>query len=128
MLATWLGWTDAMVCEAVDGDSIRCDGELIRIRGMDAPETSLTQTCQYRLGMGNAEEELARGEMAREALQGLLERAGAGVRLEDIDYDADRYGRPIAVVWVGDALVSEWMIAQGHAVAYSGGRRDAWCD
>jgi micrococcal nuclease len=111
--------------QAIDGDGIRYGWTSYRIRGMDSPETRRGQTCEARLGLGSAERELALGEAAKRALEALM--ASGDVWLSDVDYRSDRWGRPIADAWVGDVLVSEAMIAEGHAVTYSGGRRDHWC-
>lgn len=121
-------WAQAYQCEATDGDSLSClELGPVRIAGMDAPETRLSQTCQYRLGRGSADWEMARGQMATEALQGLLESAGGWVRLEPLDAQ-DRYQRTLAAVFVGDVSVAAFMIHGGWAVAYDGGLRDHWCE
>lgn len=60
------------------------------IRGLDAPETNPAQTCYRRLGRGDMDRELALGEAAADALDGLLANAGYQVRVTDVDYDDDR--------------------------------------
>jgi len=98
----------------VDGDTIRLDGERIRIVGLDAPETRLAK----------CESERSRGYAAKAALLKMLKGQELDIKRQGID----RYGRTLAVVRVHGRNVAHEMIRAGHARAYWGGRRKGWCD
>ncbi|GLK54523.1 endonuclease YncB(thermonuclease family) [Methylopila capsulata] len=105
----------------VDGDTIRVDGERIRLRSeagpIDAPE----------LRSAKCPLELFRAEAARDRLKALLkdrdpliERTGA-----------DRYGRTVAVVRVDGKDIGAVLIAEGHAKPWPSLRkadRPKWCE
>ena len=103
----------ALACATIsitDGDTFRCDGQRIRISGIDTPEMDgrcpserlLAIRARTRLG------ELLRGE----------------VRLTGDR--RDRYGRLLRQVWVGRRNIGQQMIREGHARPYRG-RRETWC-
>jgi len=73
--------------EVVDGDTIRVDGQCVRLWGYDAPER--LQTCRVN-GV-----ERAIGEEATEGLKAIL----AGGEL--CCTTKDRYGRTVADCWTG---------------------------
>jgi endonuclease YncB( thermonuclease family) len=87
---------------AVDGDSLRADGEEIRLLGIDAPE--LRQTCRDQHGRN-----WTCGRDARDQLRRILARG----RVRCVSAEKDRYGRSLArcsasgVLDIGDALVRE---------------------
>jgi endonuclease YncB( thermonuclease family) len=100
--------------EVVDGDTVRWQGRLVRIVGMDAPEMR-----------GRCPRERERAAAATTRMQ---EIAIAGVIIEPVSR-RDKYGRLLAVVrnWQGRD-VAEIMIAEGLAAPYNGrGRRGDWC-
>ena len=90
----------------VDGDSIRIEGEEIRLRGIDAPE--LHQTCR------RGAETVPCGIDARRALMTLL--ASGAVRCEASE--RDRFGRLLARCLAGGQDVGEAMIRLGQAVSF----------
>ena len=100
-------------CRAIDGDSLVCGRERVRIMGLDAPELR---------GQCRAETRLARAAHAR--MQQLVAR---GVTIER--RGRDRYRRTLAVVRVrGGQDVAAIMIRERLARAYDGrGRRRGWC-
>lgn len=100
-------------CRAIDGDSLVCGQERVRIMGLDAPELR---------GRCRAETRLARAAHAR--MQQLMAR---GVTLEL--RGRDRYRRTLAVVRVrGGQDVAAIMIRERLARAYDGrGSRRGWC-
>lgn len=101
--------------QVVDGDTLRVDGQLVRIVGMDAPET-------YR---PRCEAERTLGRKATLRLRELL----AGAR--NVGYapsGRDRYGRTLARVYIDNRDVAMIMIDAGLARPYSGGRRRSWCE
>ena len=89
-----------------DGDSIKIDGQRIRIRGIDAPEAK--QLCQ-RDG-----EPWQCGKSATEALKSWI--GDRPVSCEELD--RDRYKRIIAKCLVDGQDLGEWMVLNGWAVAY----------
>lgn len=99
-------------CRAVDGDTLRCGAERVRLVGLDTPEMQ---------GRCPAESRLARRAQAR-----LAALAADGVTLQP--EGRDRYDRLLAVVRdrAGRDLASI-MIREGLARPYGGGRRAGWC-
>ena len=91
----------------IDGDTIEIHGQRIRLHGVDAPESF--QEClssnrtSWRCGQ-------------RAALV-LAERiANTPIRCRSLD--RDRYGRIIAVCFKGGEDLSQWLVANGWAVAF----------
>jgi len=100
-------------CRAIDGDSLVCGRERVRVIGLDTPELR---------GRCRAETQLARTAQAR--LQQLVAR---GVTLER--RGRDRYRRTLAVVRLrGGRNVAAIMIRERLARPYDGRRsRGGWC-
>jgi endonuclease YncB( thermonuclease family) len=101
-------------CYAVDGDTLRCGPERIRIIGLDAPEMH---------GACPLENRAARA--ARDRLSELLD----GERFTLERRGLDRYQRTLAIVRRADGEnIADILIREGHARPYSGrGRREGWC-
>jgi micrococcal nuclease len=100
-------------CRVVDGDTIGCGEERVRIMGLDTPEMSAR--CPR-------EERLARAATAR-----MSDLIAGGVTLQP--HCRDRYHRLLAVVRDRQGRdVAQIMIREGHARAYDGGRRAGWCE
>lgn len=104
----------ATLIRVVDGDTIWVDLDLgldihhsidLRLAGINAPEMKTYE-----------------GKAARGALIELLNRAGPMVVRTQKDKQ-EKYGRYLAVVIMGEVNVNDAMVAGGHAVAYSGGKR-----
>lgn len=100
-------------CAVVDGDTIHCGEQRVRLAGLDAPE--LRARC---------EEEARLAQAATERLRGLVE---GGVTLHQTGQD--RYGRVLAVVRNRRGEdVAEVLIRDGLARPYHGrGPREGWC-
>lgn len=94
----------ALSCIVIDGDTLRCGSERIRLSGIDAPETS---AC--RPGRRCVEGD---GIAARVALQKLIE--GSDLRI--VRLGRDRYGRTIAAVYTDGRNVACTLILRRHAV------------
>ena len=101
--------------KVVDGDTVVVNATRIRLEGIDAPEAG--QTCgrqpscrRHASGMCD----WPCGTAATAALAGLIE--GKVVRCEA--RGADRYGRTLAVCFLGEQDVNAWMVRQGHAWAF----------
>jgi endonuclease YncB( thermonuclease family) len=115
VLAAWpiLGAQSATAGElfgratVIDGDTIDIRGERMRLHGIDAPESG--QWC-----LDASRERYRCGQRSAFALADKI--GAANVRCELLE--RDRYGRHIARCFRADADLNEWMVLQGHAVAY----------
>lgn len=90
----------------IDGDTIEIAGTRIRLHGIDAPETR--QECEIS---GSA---WACGKDAKL----MLTNATQGGEIECRGGKHDRYGRLIAVCYVGDTDLNALMVRGGWALAY----------
>lgn len=100
----------------VDGDTIRLNGEKIRIVGIDTPETHPPGCAR--------EAEL--GQRATIRMQELLNEGP--FRLEaTADSDRDRYGRLLRLVTRNGQPISDTLISEGLAHSYDGGAKQGWC-
>lgn len=94
------------VAKVHDGDTIRLDdGTKVRLLGVDAPEVD----SPYRVGEPG-------GEGSRDYLKALVE--GREVTIKVGPEPKDRYGRTLAMVYLGDVLVNGRIIRDGWARAY----------
>lgn len=96
----------AMVSESVrviDGDTLELSGQVIRLHGIDAPETA------QRCGTSDC------GKDATRALSAMVQ----ATRLSCDTRDTDKYGRLIAVCSADGRDVNAAMVRQGWAVAYT---------
>ncbi len=89
----------------VDGDTIRLDGQRVRLLGIDAPE--LEQSCDD--ANGNA---WPCGRQARDKMVALA----AGNEVSCRPQGRDRYGRPLAVCMAGNVDLGQAMAEAGLAV------------
>ena len=99
----------------VDGDTIRYNGEVIRIEGIDAPEVRNFE-CERERALG------------RQATKRLLELVNAGpfevVRRGG--RDVDRYGRKLRILERDARSLGDVLIAEGLARRWDGAHR-SWC-
>ena len=91
----------------VDGDTLEVRGQIIRLHGIDAPETG--QTC--RDGSGRI---YRCGEEAEAALRELTD----GRPVTCTGDERDRYDRLIAICSAGDTELNSAMVRSGWAVAF----------
>lgn len=114
-IAAWLHWQPGplQMCRAVDGDTIRCGEERVRLVGLDAPELR-----------GRCEAERQRALAATERLRLLI---ADGVTLSTAG--RDKYDRVLAVVLDARGQdVGQILVREGLAHAYHGrGPREGWC-
>jgi micrococcal nuclease len=91
-------------CMVTDGDTIRCNGERIRLLGIDAPE--LPGHCRKGRACV-AGDPYASTQSLADALAGtiLISRAGQ-----------DRYGRTLATLFSDKGNLSCWQLKHGQAV------------
>jgi endonuclease YncB( thermonuclease family) len=90
----------------IDGDTIEVRGKRIRLYEIDAPESR--QQCLIEA------KRYPCGKVAAGALEDLTTGTEVRCRKEDMD----RYGRIVAVCFVGGQNLNAWMVAQGWALAY----------
>lgn len=95
------------IASVTDGDSIEIHGTRIRLYGIDAPESE--QECIRRDG--------ARWRCGQQAALALSDRIGRAV-VSCEPRDRDRYGRTVAVCFLGREDLNRWMVANGWAVAF----------
>ncbi len=93
-----------LACAAIDGDTIRCGRERIRLIGIDAPE--LAGHC--RRGRVCVEGD---GEASRRSLAARME----GWQITARRFGRDRYGRTLALVYAGGVNLSCWQVMRGQA-------------
>ena len=91
----------------IDGDTIDIHNTRIRLHGIDAPESS--QRCLNENGQNY--------RCGRDAAFALDDLIGNKV-VSCVERDVDRYGRIIAVCYVGDTDLNEFLVRGGLAVAY----------
>lgn len=95
----------AAACVAVDGDTLRCGPERVRLLGIDAPE--LPGHCQQgrRCAPGDP---YASTRSLRAAL------AKGSIRFQR--FGTDHYGRTLALVSAGGIDLSCWQLSHGQAI------------
>jgi micrococcal nuclease len=94
------------VAKVFDGDTIRLDdGRKIRLTGVDAPEVDSPYARGEPGGCGS-----------RDYLKAMLE--GKRVVVKVGEESIDRYGRTLAMVYLGEVLVNGRIIRDGWARAY----------
>lgn len=99
-------------CAAVDGDTLRCGQERVRIMGLDTPEVHGACPRERRL--------------ARQATDRMRQLIAGGVFLQP--HGRDRYRRLLAVVTDRAGRdVAPVMIREGLARENHGQRRSGWC-
>lgn len=100
-------------CRALDGDTIACGAERIRIRSIDAPEMR-----------GRCPSERRAARASRDRLDELL---AEGVTIER--RGRDKYRRTLGLLRDDEGQsIAEIMVREGHARPYSGRtRRLGWC-
>lgn len=90
-------------CVAIDGDTLRCGGEVIRLLGIDAPEMPGHCAPGRACVLGDP-------FAAKRSIEELIEPT-----LEIVRYGADRYGRTLAMVYGRSGSLSCRQLRSGHA-------------
>jgi micrococcal nuclease len=93
-----------LACVAVDGDTLRCSGERIRLLAIDAPEL---HGCPAGRACVAGD-----GEASKRALASAI--SGQRVAIERVG--KDRFGRTLGVVYAGGQNLSCAMVASGAAI------------
>lgn len=91
-------------CRVVDGDTLRCGTERVRLLGIDAPE--LPGHCQTGRACAPGDP-IASARSLREAL-------AAPITIDRLG--SDRYGRTLALVRGAKGDLSCWQLAHGAAI------------
>lgn len=98
----------------IDGDTIRIDGQSIRIADIDTPEVR-GYRCQQELALGEA------------ATQRLVELVNSGpFELGNYERDEDFYGRKLRILRRDGQSLGMILVAEGLARPW-GGARQSWC-
>ena len=90
-----------------DGDSLRIDGQRIRLFGIDAPE--LKQTC-----LNLSQQPYPCGLIAKNVMISMTQNTKVTCKI----IGRDRYKRIIAECYAGDKDLAKHMVEQGWALAY----------
>ena len=90
----------------IDGDTIHIKSNKIRLHGIDAPETK--QTCKID------NEEWYCGKQSTKELKKLINKQN----VECVVNDVDVYNRYIAICYVDEININQWMVKNGWAIAY----------
>ncbi len=90
----------------VDGDTLKMRSARIRLEGIDAPEKDQSCTVQGQ--------EYLCGQYATRALANKIANRHVTCKRRG----RDQYDRILAVCYVGEENLNEWMVAQGWALAY----------
>lgn len=95
------------IASVIDADTIEIHGIRVRLVGIDAPESE--QSCQDTSGL-----DYRCGQQAALVLADHI----AGRLLECKPEGTDRYGRTLAVCWLGAEDINGWLVSKGWALAY----------
>ena len=90
-----------------DGDTIVINGHRIRLHGIDTPEKK--ERC-IRDGKP--------WDCAADARRALTERIGSN-EVECDALDTDKFGRIVALCFVGETMLNDWMVMTGWAIDYT---------
>ena len=90
----------------IDGDTIHIKSNKIRLHGIDAPETK--QTCKID------NEEWYCGKQSTKELKKLINKQNVECLINDVDV----YNRYIAICYVDEININQWMVKNGWAIAY----------
>ena len=105
-----------LVVTVHDGDTIRCDGEKVRLANIDAPELPGSSRCTRppRLALNPPWCDYTLGYRSRDALRAFL--ASGPVKIER--RGKDRYGRTLARLSVNGRDAGDYLVGLGLARAW----------
>jgi len=90
----------------IDGDTIHIKSNKIRLHGIDAPETK--QTCKID------NQDWYCGKQSTKELKNLIKNQKVECNVNDVD----RYNRYVAICYVNEININQWMVKNGWAIAY----------
>ena len=90
----------------IDGDTIHIKSNKIRLHGIDAPETK--QTCKID------NQNWYCGKQSTKELKNLINNQKVECNVNDVD----RYNRYVAICFVNEININQWMVKNGWAIAY----------
>ena len=90
----------------IDGDTIHIKSNKIRLHGIDAPE--IKQTCKID------NQNWYCGKQSTKELKNLINNQKVECNVNDVD----RYNRYIAICFVNEININQWMVKNGWAIAY----------
>tara|TARA_B100001996_G_scaffold303237_1_gene244014 strand:- start:92 stop:565 length:474 start_codon:yes stop_codon:yes gene_type:complete len=90
----------------IDGDTIHIKSHKIRLHGIDAPETK--QTCKIDNEVWYC------GKQSTKELKNLINNQKVKCNANDVD----RYNRYVAICFVNEININQWMVKNGWAIAY----------
>ena len=102
----------------IDGDTLQIDSYKIRLEGIDAPE--IKQKCKKeKLKISSIigytfYENYNCGKISKKNLINKIK----GYKIKCISYSKDRYKRYLATCFKDRINLNQWMVRNGHAVAY----------
>ena len=109
----------------VDGDTVKCDGESLRLIGDGEPHKLAFDTPETY--QPDCEEERVLGEAATTRLKELI----ADLAWIEDTGEKGRYGRPLVRVWIntstGERTVGSIMLDEGRAQIWTPGAEIDWC-
>jgi endonuclease YncB( thermonuclease family) len=109
---------------AVDGDTVKCDGQNLRDMGDGAPFVLGYDTPEIGRN-ANCERENQLGKIAKRRMAELIRTQG--LIIEDSG-EVDRYDRPLVVLRLPDGrTIGSVMLAEGLAVQWRPGGDFDWC-
>ena len=88
----------------VDGDTLRCGSERLRLLGIDAPEI---HGCPRQRVCAPGDGQASRRSLVAAVSQGR-------VRFQPVT--VDRYGRQVSIVWAGRTNLSCWQLQHAQAI------------
>ena len=90
----------------IDGDTIHIKSNKIRLHGIDAPETN--QTCKVD------NQDWFCGKQSTKELKKLISNQEVKCTTNDVDI----YNRFVAICYVNEININQWMVKSGWAIAY----------
>lgn len=106
----------ALKCHAVDGDTIMCGSERIRIENIDAAEMPPKSKCAYEADLAIKAKLFVGDRLARGNVEIVRNR----------NRPQDQYGRTLAQVKINGADLGDQMVVAGLVRPWTGKRRP-WC-
>ncbi len=106
----------------VDGDTIRCSGQNMRLLGDGEPYVSGVDAPE--IGRAKCDQERKLGQDAKKRLTQLLKTPG--VKIED-SRAVDRSGRPLIRGRLPNGKTVGQTLIEGYAVVWTPGYRRMWC-